>query len=190
MDEMSHSDSPDLAGREPEGSSRREYFRVSTRLPLRTRVLSVDQADQLRFEIAQRKPASDPNIDPFLRAWMERIEHKLDAIWAHLDPSQDPPPSLADSRPLEISGNGLAWDGAPDYPDGSWVSVELELPRPASVQIRLLGRSVGTHHLESGGRRNAVAFETIFEGDRDAIVRHVLDMERRKIQRESGRDPA
>ena len=177
------------AGQNPEGS-RRQYFRVATRVPLRTRPLSNDEADQLRFDIAQRKAPSEPHIDPLLRAWLERIERKLDSIYAHLDPQQDAPLGPSDSRPIEISGNGLAWEGAPDYAEGDWVAVDLELPRPAAAPIRLLARAIGTHHLEDDRRRNAVAFEAIFEGDRDAIVRHVLDVERRSIQRESGRSSA
>ena len=169
------------------GGTRRQYFRVKTRLAIRTRILQPEEADRLRLDIAERKPSSEPKLDPRLERWLERIERKLDEVRAQLDPEVERPLGVADLREIEISGSGLAWRGAPQYAAGAWVRAVFELPRPLSLEIVVLGRVVARRGEDPEQEPVAIAFEAISEEDRDGIVRHCLDVERRNIQIEGGR---
>lgn len=170
-----------------DGLKRREYFRVRTRVALRTCELTQEEADRLRLDVADRKPSSEPKLDPRLERWLERIERKLDEVRAHLDPEVERPLGAADLQEIEISGSGLAWHGTPSYTAGAWVRAEFELPRPIARQVVVLAHAV---ERDAGGEApppQAIAYEAISEEDRDAIVRHCLDVERRNIQVESGK---
>ena len=170
-----------------EGLKRREFFRVRTRLALRTTALRPEEADRLRLDVADRKPSGAPQLDPRLEQWLERIERKLDELRAHLDPQVERPLGVADMREIEISGSGLAWRGEPRYDPDVWIRAEFELPPPLARSIVVLARSVARPPGSEDNEVQAIAFEAIFEGDRDAVVRHCLDVERRNIQIESGK---
>lgn len=170
-----------------DGLKRREYFRVRTRVALRTREITPEEADRLRLDVAGRKPSSEPKLDPRLERWLERIERKLDEVRAHLDPEVDRPLGVADLREIEISGSGLAWQGAPEYEAGVWILAEFELPAPIMRPVVVLARAVARQPDRDATPPQAIAYEAIAEGDRDAIVRHCLDIERRNIQVESGK---
>ena len=167
--------------------TRRQYFRVKTRMAIRTRVLQPEEADRLRLDIAERKPSSEPKLDPRLERWLERIERKLDEIRAQFDPEVERPLGVADLREIEISGSGLAWRGAPRHEAGAFVRAVFELPRPLCREVVVLGRVVKRHGEDPSREPVAIAFEAISEEDRDAIVRHCLDVERRNIQLETGK---
>ncbi len=170
-----------------DATRRREYFRVHTRIAIRTRALEPAEVDRLRLDIGERKPRGEATLDPRLEQWLERIERKLDDIRAHLDPEVERPLGTADLRDIELSGSGLAWRETPVYPAETWVRADFELPGPRPHCVVALARSV---ERRSGGDTEppqAIAFEAIAETDRDAIVRHCLDVERRNIQVESGK---
>ncbi len=170
-----------------EGLKRREYFRVRTRLAIRTHLLRPEEADRLRLDVADRKPSGAPQLEPRLEQWLERIERKLDELRAQLDPQFERPLGAADMREVEISGSGLAWRGEPRYDPESWIRADFELPPPLARSIVVLARSVARSAGSDEGAVQAIAYDAIFEGDRDAIVRHCLDVERRKIQIEGGK---
>lgn len=166
---------------EDRGASRREFFRVSTRLPVRASALEVADIDRVKMEILAPDP-TPPDLDLALREWLERIEEKIDGIYAALDPRRRAPLSELDRRDLELSASGASW--SPDTPIalGEWVLIELLITLPHRCRLRALAECVGERALDDGTTRSAFAFRTIKQGDRDAIVAHALEIQRSQIR--------
>lgn len=168
-------------GGSADGASRREFFRVRTRLPVRARALLEDDLDRVKMEILA--PDQRPrDLDPALREWLERIEEKIDGIFAAIEPGHRAPLSERDRRDLELSASGAAWSPETPFLPGEWALLELLITLPNRRAIKVLAECVGMRELDDGRALSAFAFRTIKQDDRDAIVAHALEMQRSQIR--------
>ena len=171
----------------PSSPEQREYFRVKTELPLRIRPVSQAERQPLEFSILSREAAGPGELDPQLAAWLDRIESKLDHLLLHFGLD------FQEIRPTErvsivLSGSGLALPREHVDANHSLFLLELELPGPPAHAVRLLAEKVARR---DSGELVAMRFCAIQPEDREAVVRHTLDVQRTELrQRAAGRvDP-
>lgn len=171
-------------------TSRRQYFRVGTRLSIRHRRLAADEVDAccLELEAAERDPSV---VDGPVGAHLARLEAKLDELLALVAEGQNTSVSKTSAqferRAVEISGAGLRMETPNPPPVGSAIWLEFRLPGSARllnavgiVQRRLAAATPGANP------EVAVAFRAIRDADRQAIVYFALESERSRLRREHG----
>ncbi len=167
----------------------RDFFRVKTRLPIRMTPVAASERGRLEREIMRPDASAAPEVDPDLARWLDRIERKLDRILLHLDVECEGV-RPTETRSLVISGGGLRAPVDRAYPVGSLFLVELELPGPPAHLVRCLASVVEFFCHEDGVADLALAYQAIHEEDREAIVRHTLDVERSELRSRSARRTA
>jgi len=160
--------------------SRRAYFRVQTHIPLRLGWLTSEQAQVLVHSIETSRRDELSIRDDGLRVILQRIEEKLDLL---LQAQQGGAPlSLGQIEPqrVALSGSGLETGTAEPFRPGDPVKVELLLPGTTPRPITALARVVygPSRRVSEGQESVALAFSHVDESDRDAIVRHVYDVQR------------
>lgn len=164
----------------------REYFRVRTRLKLRVQPLDAEERRSRATEILANVEPTPPQVDSDLAIWLERIERKLDRALAQLGLGADHHLEEADLRDIELSGSGLSFDGSSELRDGDFLLLEMELPSHPPRMLRCTGRVV---HAAAGpdgrGARIGIAFETIREGDREAIIQYTVAVQREQLRVEA-----
>ncbi len=163
---------------------KRSYYRVATSVPVRCRVLSAREEEALSLEVQTRRQPDLTGMDDDLRSWLARIEDKLDRILAHYE-TEDPGWITADG-PLEIqlSGAGLKLPVLKKVPKGTPVLVDITIP----AEPKIVARAVARVEACSGSGKSfelALSFQAISEADRDAVVAHVLEMQRSELRRRS-----
>ena len=166
-----------MAASEPQGIEKRDYFRVETQLPLRARLVCGAERPHLEREILASDPKESNEFDPQLAAWLDRLESKLDRVLKLLGEDG------ADLRPTEthdvvISGSGIGLAMTGDVESEACVLLDFELPGPPAHRVRCLGTVVRADARPDGSSEVAAAYIAIREEDREAIIRHTLDVER------------
>lgn len=154
--------------------SRRSYYRVETRLPVRLRRATLLDVAAVEQRIAIGVDDGDAGVESEVPAWARQLEHKLDQVLALLDPSLPRPLGLRDLRPVVISGSGmrLTWSDD-DLAAGDDALVELLLPGEASGPVVAIAEVVGCQAVPglAAGGSVSLHFRLLDERDRDAIVR-------------------
>ena len=161
-------------------ASRREYFRVRTRLAVQTRPIDPEEFEELSAQIRSREAPSPPAADKALAEWLERIESKLDRLLADAGLAEDG--SLGPERDVWLSGSGIRFDTEQAYSTGTVLLVEIELPTTPRRVVRTLGRVVDSAATEQSDHAAAIAFVAIHERDRDAVVSYTLAVQRAQIR--------
>jgi hypothetical protein len=171
---------------------RRRYFRVWTRLVLRHRRVTPDERERIEAELRSRTPDPPWTGDPALGHWLARIESKLDRLLERLEAGRGPGSEFegVELRRVEISGSGLRFACAGALAPGDDVLVEIWIPGAAARRVRSLARVVRNVEPERPGASPSVAlaFRVLAEEDRDAIVRHSLEVQR--LERRAGVEDA
>jgi c-di-GMP-binding flagellar brake protein YcgR len=175
-----------------EGRERRSYFRVRTRVSVRYRQASEQEAQTFLSELASRREGPSLPIDPILALRLDRLEQKLDLILATLRRDAEQPLGSEHQQTITLSGNGLEIVSDEPVEPGCEILVELRIPVSPPRVVRALARAVtsvsGAN--ESKGKI-ALTFEAIDENDREAIIRHVFDVERlERARRTVASEPA
>ncbi len=167
------------------GSERRAYFRVATRLPLRLTPLGEEEVRILEREINTPKPELGVLADPALSAALRRIEEKLNLLLDGAGHEPTRPIGEADRSNLVLSGSGLRSETRESFQTGDPVRVELLLPETPVRQVTALASVVYSAQLmePEGSRRLALRFTAIDEGDRDAVVRHICEVQRLALRK-------
>ena len=167
-------------------ASRRQYFRVRTRLRIRHRLLASAEIDAACLEIEAGGRNGGLPLDPRLLAHLERIESKLDQLLALVGPALPEPLVSLETREVEISGAGLRMAARPRPPVGSSILIEFLLPG-SSVPVRAIG--VVRRHVEpttpGADPEIAVAFRAIHDSDRQSLVHFSLEAERCRLRARS-----
>ena len=168
----------------------REFFRVWSFLPVRARRVRSSERHALTTEIKARLPEAVNRLDPELVAWLDRIESKLERLLAHMDLSDRPCFGPDDVQEVQISGSGLMFTGSEPTKKDDLLLVEFEVPGSPRRMVRCLGRVARS---ETGQNRSApqiaVGFEEIHESDRDAIIQHVMAVQRADLSRRADGGP-
>lgn len=172
------------------GRDRREYFRANTRIPFRYRKVDPEDVEEVANRIRAGSDSHPGNLDPALASWLDRLERKLDRVLAAVGACEFGPLGAEDARTISLSGCGMAFPCQEQLPRGAALLLEFDLSGTRMHRVSVLGEVVYTRPDEAGGAsQTAVRFNVIHETDRDAIVRHVLDVQRRDIQlRSAGED--
>lgn len=170
----------------PTAADRRSYYRVRVSIPLRHRRVRSDELEALRSEI--RTPRQDADsLEPDLALRLKRLEHKLDLVLSYLDERIPAPLGLHDLRLVELSGAGMRFAAKDVAEEGEYEFLEFQLPGDPSGSLRALGRVVRSFEPEVPGDvpEVAVAFETIDEDDREAVVRFSNEVQRHELRARS-----
>ena len=165
---------------EESGAERRTFFRVLTRLPVKSRAVSEREAETLARELPERRAPDFSRIDPGLAGWLDRIERKLDRVLLHLGIGDPVAFGDGDVQEVMLSGAGMSLASESPVPPGKLTLVEFEIPGTPAHLVRCLARVIRHQPpKEPGGPVTAaVAFEVINEADREAIVRHAVEVQR------------
>lgn len=166
----------------------RAFFRVKVHIPLRVTPIDEGQYQQLATDVLARIDPPVPVVDASLIGWLDRIERKLDQLLNHhglLEPALVEPEC---KRRFDLSGSGLSYTSEKPIAAGSVLQLEFELPETPIRLVRCLGRvaEAGTASVDGEGHLVGVAFETIRQADRDAVVRYTLAVQRQAIRNSSG----
>lgn len=168
---------------QPGRREQREYFRVWSFLPIRARKTKPEERHALHTEISARRPETASRLDPELVAWLDRIECKLERLLAHMDLSDRPDFGPDDVQEVQISGSGILFTSETPGRKDDLLLVEFEVPGTPRRMVRCLGRVARAEPAGEGLRQIAVGFDVIHESDRDAIVQHVLAVQRSDLSR-------
>lgn len=172
---MSDSDATTTEG----GAERRSFFRVRTRIPVRHRLLTEGEAQAFLSELASKRADRFVPMDPVIAARLDRLEQKLDLVLAALRREVERPLGPEDQQTITLSGSGLELETSDSLSIGEELLVEMRVPGSPARIVRALGRVVIESARSNAGKgRVALAFDAIDEHDREAIVRHVFDVER------------
>ncbi len=165
----------------------RSYYRVPTFLPVRCRRVGASELAALEAEILTHESFDVSNVDPGLCEWLDRIEGKLDRILAHYE-SEDGR-WITPEGPLELtlSGSGIRLPVTQEVAVGTNVLLEIVLPGTPKQVIRCIGE-VAKSDDDEKGPAIAAGFRVIAESDRDAVVGHVLQVQRSELRRRASGD--
>ncbi len=169
---------------EASGAERRAFFRVLTHLPVKCRAVSEREAELLARELPERRAPDVSRVEPGLAAWLDRIERKLDRVLIHLGIGDPVAFGADDVQQVMLSGAGLSFASDQSVATGGLALVEFEIPGTPAHLVRCLARVVHHHPPKQEGESGttAVAFEVIHDSDREAIVRHAVEVQRALIR--------
>ncbi|MDP6978833.1 MAG: PilZ domain-containing protein [Myxococcota bacterium] len=172
------------------GACRRDFFRVSTWLPIRIRRLTSAAANELEHELDTPAEENGTVSDPVLEKRLCALEAKLDLLLRSTGHEIDEPVSKSPKRAVELSGSGLRAEVPGFLRRGDVVRVEVELPEERGRAIVILADVVsGNDGREMDTRTGvAVCFRSIRHRDREAIVRHAYEVQRLDLGKVSGRE--
>ncbi len=180
---------------EGDGEERRAFFRILTHLPVKCRKVAGREAETLAREIPERRAPETGRIDEALAVWLDRIERKLDRVLVHLGIGDPVAFSDADVQEVMLSGSGMAFVTDAEVVPGDPVLVEFEIPGVPAQLVRCLARVIrnlpakkrpGKREAGDDRETTAVSFEVIHDSDREAIVRHAVEVQRKLIRRQRG----
>ncbi len=163
----------------------RAFYRIKTWIPARCRraepadIVAVEQRVARGEDSRYANPAQAPP------EWAIELDLKLHRILSLLEPDRPMPLSESDAVSVVLSGAGLELESEADLEPGETVLVELRLPESPPRLVEALAEVVGERQPSSGaGRfRIALAFRTISESDREAVVRAVYREELSALRR-------
>lgn len=162
------------------GDCRRSYYRVDTRLPIRLEWLSKEDAASWLAEMNTPRGEGHRVEDLQLESRLSKIEAKIDLLLSRGGCDVDVPLESREKIPVQLSGAGLRVRVKGVFRIEDRVRVEMYLPGRQGELIRALGEVVSA----SGGRRGdrqgriSIMFRRIGDRERDAIVRHVYEVQR------------
>jgi hypothetical protein len=166
------------------GEDKRSYFRVHTRVPVRARPVRPEEVERLEAEIRCREAPAAPPVDPHLAEWLDRIEAKLDRLLTHAGLGEKAQLGPEEEQEVLLSGSGMKFRSTNPYSPGTVLLVEFELPTTPRHRVRTLACVIDQEPSrdEPPDFPVVVAFHTIHEIDRDAVVGHTLAVERTQLR--------
>lgn len=173
-----------------ERASRRTYYRVSARVPIRVRFLEPGAVEAAVYDLSLPDPvapllAGAGDEKSALFAQLRRIEEKLDLLLGAASIEAPRPLSGQDRRPIVFSGSGLALDVDFEFRRGDAYRIELLLPAPHARAVRAIGEAVEDSDpagATNERRRLALVFRHISPVDRDALVAYSYDVQRLELR--------
>ena len=186
-------------------TSSREFARIDKTLSVRLRVLGEDQATSLALEVLdepsiRRGLLSDSRLpDDGDATWerralatllvgMERLRREVDRLAALVDQEDAAVSDWIAGETVSVSGSGLAVLIPRNLDTGTLVELDLQLRREVDTRLHAIGR-VASLVLPDGDRypvgrfHLGVAFETIHDQDREALIRYTFREQRRSLRR-------
>ena len=166
--------------------SRRRFFRVQARRPLRCRELAKGEFDSLRREIEMPRTQYE-GMEPALADHLGWLELKIDRVLASLEGLPSPTP--VDPFDMWISGGGLRFTAKEGLADPrAHVLIELLLPSSPPRYVRSIARVVTRSDIDPTRGDIAVEFQVLHPDDREAIVHFTHEVERSELRRRAERE--
>lgn len=164
-------------------ATERDYFRVKTRLRLRSRRAAADDISLLEHEILEGAALRDPDLDPAVASVLARMEAKLDRILAHLGLPHGGALIDVEHQEVMLSGSGMHCALSHPASTGDVLVLEFELPGAPPRVVRGLAtvRALRRDPSEDFGPV-VLEFRTLRLEDRDAVVQHTLEVQRRELR--------
>ncbi len=175
---------------------RRRYFRIDDRVGLDLAQITVaDEAQVIadfprasaRFGLVNDlRAVRDAHLPqrrslerrfPTVASYAAVLERQIETLAFALDERDGGP--VAPNQLINLSAQGFCFETDSDFSVGSLVEVRLTL-FPDRSRIKALARVISTDSGESG-KETAFDFTHLREADREAIIRHVHALQRRRL---------
>jgi hypothetical protein len=163
---------------------------VTGSLPVRVSSLDPEEVEKAIFELSLQ-PALRDEEESLLMERLRRIEEKLDLILSGNDPTAPRPLGAADLECVVFSGAGLSLPVDEPCREGQIFKVEILLPGSEGRVIRSVARAVeDSSPMADGVPRHHVALslDHMHEDDRDALVSHSYELQRKELRARDGRE--
>ncbi|MCD6487424.1 MAG: PilZ domain-containing protein [Syntrophobacterales bacterium] len=133
-----------------ETQNSRKYSRVNTYLPIETRLVSLEEQEDLNARVSKVgiviDAATPPELkDKVLSEWLNMLNDKMDSIIKVLSSERENISSVA-FEPLNISANGMRMTSNKSYDIGSVLEIKLVLPVQPYKILYLYGEVVRVEH--------------------------------------------
>ncbi|MCP5055580.1 MAG: hypothetical protein GY937_02525 [bacterium] len=169
------------------GADQRSYYRVSTFLPVRCRRVIPSEIAGLTSEIQTREAPDVSRVDPGLAEWLDRVETKLDRILARFETEEESWMTSEGALEVTLSGSGIRFPVCEEVALDSDVLMEITIPGTPNHTVLSIGR-VAECEAEGKSVTIATGFRVIAECDRDAVIAHVLEIQRSELRQRAMRD--
>ncbi|MGB9792047.1 MAG: flagellar brake protein [Thermacetogeniaceae bacterium] len=126
--------------------------------------------------IAVEKPQEFTKIQ---RRSYIRVPARIPVRFTLLDDQKQPTDLNSSSETIDISGGGVALLSSTPIPCGSYLEMELDVPRKGT--IRVLGKVARTEEKKTEYGKTTllgISFVEIDESDRDKIIQYVFEIQR------------
>jgi len=177
---------------------RREFFRITDRIPLEFRPISrdeflrlqdvirynptqvIDRLNELRFLERRGEPAEEMDQ---MHAYMQMINRKLDMIIEILGSSSSGDSYTTVKTDVNISGAGIQFISEASLGEGDFVELRIIVPVFPYPRITCLCQVVRVERRDDAGpRRCALKFMVINEKDRDVLINYIFLKERQYLR--------
>lgn len=159
------------------------YYRVRVDIPLRVTPLEDAEVADRTTEVLSQVDEPAPELDSALVGWLSRIERKLDRLLAKQGILEGPHLCLEEHSSVELSAAGMRLPAAFPARPGHALLIEFELPEVPVRMVRCIGRVTRSEPVLGDPPGDCdIAFETIRQSDRDAVVRYTLVVQRQAIR--------
>ncbi|MCP3983628.1 MAG: hypothetical protein GY723_04525 [bacterium] len=166
---------------QPRGADKRSYYRVHTFLPVRCRRIADSELEGLSTDIMVREASEVSKVDPGLAEWLDRIEGKLDLLLERFETEADVWTTAQGALEVTISGSGIQLPVCEEIPIEADVLLEVTLPGIPKHMVRCIAR-VAECEVDAKQVTIGAGFTVIAECDRDAIIAHVLEIQRSELR--------
>lgn len=185
--------------------TRRAFARVSKQLPVRIRLLDAGQARTLAERVLSEPTYTERVVaDPKVRtaetgqwdraalssiiAQLDRLERAVARIAESLQVDLHDAGVWMEGHTVDLSGAGLGVHVSERIEQDAMLEVEMTLLGDPTIVLRAVGRAVSLVKPEAGsipvGRFHlGIAFESIHEEDRQALVRYTFRLQREELRR-------
>ncbi|HNT43669.1 MAG TPA: PilZ domain-containing protein [Syntrophorhabdaceae bacterium] len=179
-------------------SERREFFRITDRIPLEFRPISrdeferlegiirykstqvVDRLNEVHFLECRGEPGEETDQ---MHAYMETINRKLDLILEILGGSSADSGYTAVKTDVNISGAGVQFVCEARLKEGDLVELKIIIPVFPYPRITCLCEVVRADRSDDAGSlRCALKFMVINENDQDVLVNYIFLKERQYLR--------
>lgn len=190
-------------------SERRESFRIDDKVHLSLRILSEDEYQRLLSELPEHAAIEGAlmnqlrtltaqtshllvNIrksDPDIANYLGMLDRKINMLAAHLEGSRSGDGMAPDTR-VNLSAGGIGFWRDQPLPRGTKLELRLVL-FPSYTRIRALAQVLHAQEDELKPAhlryRMGAAFTQISEAEKDALVRHLIELQSALLRRQRGR---
>lgn len=179
---------------------RREFFRITDRLPVEFRIISreefVELQDAIRYNSTQVMDRTHElyfldihhrpeNENDHVYNYMQMINKKLDMIIELLGSSDSGGNYKKVHTDVSISGAGIKFICDTPVNEGDFVELKIIVPvspYPKITTLCQVVRSEGDREAKEGDKRVAMKFLVINETDRDVLINYIFLKEREYLR--------
>jgi len=176
-----------MVSKDEKNEKKREYSRVDAFLPLRVRLVPLEERETVRSRSSGESVSMDlqplPDLeDTVLYECLKVINSKLDAI-LNLLTSQDKEIYALRPAYVNISGSGMSFGTQEEYSVGDLLEIRLILPTWGEEVFYIYGEVIKLCEDRQYQPTTCVKFTVIDEDIRDQIVKFVFEKQREDLRK-------